>query len=52
VFDQCNASSAEAASAANADKNNLKGKVCAIFAKSSASFRASQDKARTLSLFL
>ncbi|KAJ7883410.1 hypothetical protein B0H14DRAFT_1427202 [Mycena olivaceomarginata] len=38
---------AEAAAAINAKNNNLKGKVCAIFAKSSASFRASQDKART-----
>ncbi|KAJ7841054.1 hypothetical protein B0H14DRAFT_1051171 [Mycena olivaceomarginata] len=35
---------AEAAAAANAQNNNLAGKVCAIFAKSSASFRASQDK--------
>jgi hypothetical protein len=47
-----NATSAEAAAAINAKTNNLAGKVCAIFAKSSASFRGTQDKARTSSLFL
>ncbi|KAJ7720114.1 hypothetical protein B0H14DRAFT_3521044 [Mycena olivaceomarginata] len=41
-----------AAAAINAKTNNLAGKVCAIFAKSSASFRGTQDKARTSSLFL
>ncbi|KAF7369183.1 hypothetical protein MVEN_00245500 [Mycena venus] len=35
---------AEAAAAGNAKNNNLAGKVCAIFAKSSSSFRSSQDK--------
>ncbi|KAJ6466809.1 hypothetical protein C8R45DRAFT_1020202 [Mycena sanguinolenta] len=35
---------AEAAAAINAQNNKLAGKVCAIFAKSSSSFRASQDK--------
>jgi len=35
---------AEAAAAINAKNNNLKGKVCAIFAKSSANFRGAQDK--------
>jgi len=35
---------AEAAAAINAQTNKLAGKVCAIFAKSSSSFRASQDK--------
>ncbi|KAJ7885759.1 hypothetical protein B0H14DRAFT_2563763 [Mycena olivaceomarginata] len=38
---------AEAAAAINAKTNNLAGKVCAIFAKSSASFRGTQDKARS-----
>ncbi|KAK7052225.1 hypothetical protein R3P38DRAFT_2859192 [Favolaschia claudopus] len=35
---------AEAAAAINSQANKLPGKVCAIFAKSSATFRASQDK--------
>ncbi|KAK7052235.1 hypothetical protein R3P38DRAFT_1639323 [Favolaschia claudopus] len=35
---------AESAAAANSQNNGIPGKVCAIFAKSSADFRASQDK--------